>query len=196
MKRTLQPELFEWINKRVATDNLAVHAVEARDPRALLIRVAHACIGVREEGDNSGHVVELFQRTIGRAEKESWCMSFVQSCIAYVEQKLGVMSPVIASEHCLTVWQETPASQRVQNVPKEGAICIWQHGKTSQGHTGITATPVANHLFHSYEGNTTGGVMPGGEIVREGGGSYETVRSLDGAGDMHIVGFLKPFITA
>jgi len=47
----------------------------------LLIFEATRWLGIQEiGGNNRGQVIRMFQRVIGRAQNEPWCMSFVQYC--------------------------------------------------------------------------------------------------------------------
>lgn len=193
MSRHIQQAMIDIINAKIRGNALAVGAINTNNPRLLFTEVAKSLYGIREKtNNNDGPIVELIQETIGDAENESWCMSFVQTCLAYVESVMGVTSPLFASEHCLTVWQNTPPEQRVKIKPLGGAIVIWQHGKTSDGHTGVVLD-CDDKIFHTIEGNTTGGTDPNGAVVRDGGGTYFNARSLSGNGDMTVVGFLKPF---
>lgn len=194
MTRRLQPALRDYILARVVNLTDYRTALAARDARTLFILAMKSFIGIREVGgDNRGRAVELLQMTVGDAEREAWCMSTIQSALAFVEQLLGIVSPIAVSEHCLTVWRQTPAVQRVKRAPLPGAICIWRHGTSQSGHTGATISRYVNRVGRLVEGNTSGGVGPTGEIIRNGGGCYETRRSQDGAGTMRVVGFLKPF---
>jgi hypothetical protein len=90
------------------------------------------------------------------------------------------------------VWQTTPAAQRVQFSPLPGAIAIWRYGKTASGHTGIVEA-ADDSAFFDYEGNTEGGLNSKGKVIRDGGGFYRVKRSRAGAGNMKLLGFLKPF---
>jgi hypothetical protein len=125
------------------------------------------------------------------------CMFFSQTCIAYVEHTLGVKSPLHASGHCLTVWNKTPASQRVKIHPLPGAIPIWRHGKTTNGHTEVLLA-ADNKTMHCVGGNTSGADGTG-KVTREGNGVFYTERSMQGfpnvktQSGMILVGFLKPF---
>jgi hypothetical protein len=193
MKRELHPEMRDWLDSQCR--DTAHRALIAADARACFIHAAKACIGIREHGGNNrGKIVELIQQTIGVAEREPWCMSLVQTCLAWAELRTGKISPIFASEHCLTVWQNTPAPHRVKAIPAPGAIIIWRHGAGPAGHTGITIAKVNSHgLFRAVEGNTESGLTAAGKIEREGGGCYETERSIHGSGNMKLLGFLKPF---
>lgn len=192
--RYIQPEMIKFLDEKLKNNGLAQHAIETKDARTLFVLACQACVGIREKtGNNDGPMVELIQKTIGGASRESWCMSLQQTGLAYAEVKTGVKSPVSPSEHCLTVWNETPKEQRVKSIPLPGAIAIWRHGNTTNGHTGCT-NGADSEIFHAIEGNTTSGSDdPNGKVVREGGGVYFTTRSMHPTGEMHLVGFLKPF---
>lgn len=195
MGRVIETALVHLIDKALANNSAAQNALAARDPRALFIQVMKSFVGIRERtGNNDGTEVELLQETIGGHSHEAWCMSTVQSALAYVEVKLGIASPIAHSEHCLTVWSQTPKAQRVKSIPAAGAIVIWQHGTSMSGHTGITTLySVSGGYMRCVEGNTTSGLRPDGSIEREGGGVYETKRDTHANGDMKVIGFLKPF---
>ena len=193
MIRTIEPAMVAFLDRKLRQNGLATEATRRKDARTVFRLALEACVGIREEGgNNDGPMVRLIQETIGRAEREAWCMGLVQTGLAYAELRCGVLSPIAASEHCLTVWNETPISQRVQSIPAIGAIIIWRHGTTSSGHTGATISEVRNGRFSAVEGNTESGIA-GGKVIRDGGGVYLTDRDLHASGSMRIVGFLKPF---
>ena len=193
MTRQLHPELRSWLLDKLAANQFFAKAVGRKDARQIMQLAAHALVGTREEGgNNKGRIVELLQETLGGAGQEPWCMSMTQSCIAFAEDQTGIVSPVAASEHCLTVWNETPTSQRVKVSPLPGAIIIWRHGSTTNGHTGIVVGNCVNRTFAAVEGNAEGGTA-NGKVVRDGGGVYYTTRNQDGNGSMKVVGFLRPF---
>lgn len=160
-----------------------------------LANVALEALKIREKTDNNdGQLVELLQKTIGVAENEPWCMAQQQSCIAYAETKLGVVSKVVASESVMSTFHDSPEECQVQKQElKPGDIICWQHGRSWKGHAGCFGGWVVNlKKMHVIEGNTTAGEADG-EIVREGGGTYKTQRSLGVIGTMSIEGFLRPF---
>jgi hypothetical protein len=191
--REIEKELVGWLDERLAGNGLAKHAIEIKEPRLLMVEAARACVGVREEGgNNNGPMVRLLQKTIGGASKESWCMSFQQSLIAYAELKTGLQSRLVASEHCLTVWAKSSEKCRVRFFPLPGAIVIWRHGDTTNGHTGIFLEADGDQMM-TIEGNTSSGLSKNGSVVRDGGGVYLCKRSMKQNGDLRVVGFLKPF---
>lgn len=192
MKRELNPQMAAWLDSQVK--ETAHRALISNDPREIFRWAMIACVGIREKGGNNrGRMVELIQDTLGTADGEPWCMSLVQTCLAFAELRSGHASPIEHSEHCLTVWRETPEAQRVRTLPAPGAIIIWRHGTSDSGHTGCTISAVSFSEFDAVEGNTESGLTAAGKIEREGGGVYQTRRRMTGAGNMHIVGYLKPF---
>lgn len=193
MKRELELKMLEFIDDRLAMNGLYLEALKNKDARTLMRLAAQACVGIKESGgNNKGPLVSLIQDTIGGPDHVAWCMSFVQTCIAYAELKTGKESPIFATEHCLTCWRETPVYQRVRILPLAGAIVIWQHGHGDAGHTGIVESCDGENMY-CFEANTGGGVDPHGKVVREGDGIYHTHRSMHQIGDMHVLGYLKPF---
>lgn len=191
--RQIEKKMVDFLDKKLAGNGLAQQAIEKKDARTLFRLAAEACVGIREQGgNNKGPMVVLIQETIGSANKEAWCMSFMQTCVAYAELKTGVKSPLAASEHCLTVWAKTPKAQRVKISPLPGAIAIWQHGSSQNGHTGVV-TGADEKNFTAVEGNTESGLNSKGDVERDGGGVYATKRNRVKNGSMKVVGFLKPF---
>lgn len=191
--REINKKMIAYLDKKLAGNGLAQSAIANKDARALMLQAAIACVGIREEGGNNrGPMVSLLQDTVDGTEPWAWCMSFVQTCIAYAEAKTGVKSPVSASEHCMSVWNGTPKVQRVKIAPLPGAIIIWQKGKTQSGHTGFVLG-ADNKDMMTVEGNTEAGMDTNGEVVREGGGVYNCKRNKTKTGTMVVVGFLKPF---
>ncbi len=180
-----------WLDHKLAAP--AHRALINADARECFRLAMLACVGIREAGGNNrGPLVELIQQTLGAAESEPWCMALVQTCLAWAELRTGKPSPIAASEHCLTVWRETPEPQRVRALPAPGAIIIWRHGSGPSGHTGCTISDVSFGEFDAVEGNTESGLTAAG-VQRDGGGCYQTRRRMTGAGNMGIVGYLKPF---
>jgi hypothetical protein len=194
-ERFLPSSLLEYIDAKLEGNGLAALALARKDARTLLVCAAEACVGIREEGGNNrGPLVEMMEDTIHEAHGMPWCMAFVQSMISYVEERTGVKSLLPVSAGCLDVWNKSPAL-RANADPLPGAIVVWRHGDTAQGHTGILRSfPGKPHETMSLvEGNTEAGVSTSGKVERDGGGVYATNRNKTGTGSMHVMGFLKPF---
>lgn len=193
VKRQIEPKMIAYLDEKLKDNGLAQRAIEMRDARLLFVLAAQACVGIREVGGNNrGPLVELIQETIGGHSREAWCMAFVQTLIAYVEYKLGIVSRLPAGEHCLTVLDQAPSDLIVKFFPLPGAIPIWQHGSSMNGHTGIFLESEDGYMM-CIEGNTESGLSLTGRIERDGGGVYHTKRSMKRNGDMHVRAFLKPF---
>ena len=191
--RTIEPEMVMWLDGKLSQNSLAIEAIQKRDVRLLITLAAQCCVGIKEHGgNNSGPLVELIQKTVGGAVKEPWCMSFVQTCIAYAEAKTMLRSPFWTSEHVLTCWENTNHLLRVKRIPLAGAIAIWRHDGTSNGHCGVVES-CDGEIFYCYEGNTESGLNKQNKVVRDGGGVYRTMRSVDGQGSMRLMGWIKPF---
>jgi hypothetical protein len=195
--KKIEPKMVEFLDGKLAGNGLFQMALANKDARIIFRLAAQACVGIRETGgNNSGPMVELIQETIGGHSKEAWCMSFVQTCLAYAELKTGLVSPVFMSEGCAQVWAGTDKKQRVKLIPAPGAIIIWGHydkkGKYLGGHTGVVDS-VEGRFFYAFEGNTTGGLTGNDKVIRDGGGCYYTKRRFAGDGNMKVRGFIKPF---
>lgn len=153
-----------------------------------LIDIAKKYIGTKEQGgDNRGPLVEMFQKAVnGKAERESWCMCFVQYCILQLEIQNNVKSKVFKSEHCLTVWNKSPKELRLKE-PQVGCLIIWQFANSISGHVGIV-TKVNKATVETIEGNTSGSSV---SVVREGDEVAAKVRSKTGSKAMKVIGYLK-----
>lgn len=159
------------------------------DPHLLLLEVAFKLIGVHEEGKNDGKMVTLFQKTVGGSFHEPWCLSFIQSIIAYVEDRLSIESPLTATEHVLNLWNSSPRICRTET-PQKGHLVLWKLNNTTSGHCGIITDITATH-FETIEGNTSSAES----INREGDGVYLKQRTKEGMGHFTRLGILCPFPT-
>ena len=192
IRRNIEPNMVTYIDGKLFGNGLAQEAIKTKNARLLFILVQQTLVGIREVGgNNSGPLVELMQETIGGHSKEAWCMSEQQTALAYVEVKTGIQSPIPAGEHCLTVLKQSPVSLVVKKIPAPGAMVIWQHGTSPNGHTG-TMVQWGKTWMNCIEGNTEHGIVDD-KIERDGGGVYYTKRSTVANGDMHVLAFLKPF---
>ena len=192
--RQIEKKMVDFLDKKLALNGAAQEAILKKDARSLMVYAAEACVGIREEGgNNKGPMVQLIQDTVGGVGAEAWCLSYVMTCLAYAEHKTGVKSPLIDTEHCMTLWGKTKASQKVKVFPARGAIIIWQHGTSSSGHTGFFLESPRKGIMRCIEGNSEAGLSKDGSVIREGGGVYVTERSMIKNGTMRVVGFIRPF---
>ncbi len=159
--------------------------------REVLIREAAFWVGTKETaGDNDGELIRMFQRFIGGAGKESWCMSFVQFCVNKVDCLLGnsVYAKLPVSEHCMTVWNSCPAECKSEN-PWPGRVAIWNLEGTAHGHCGIVENLIDSGSFHTIEGNT----KDVEDVVRNGDGVYRRVRTTASSKKFILKGFIDPW---
>lgn len=179
--RVLPPELKTYLDGKVISKPDAT-------PDVVIQQAASACVGITEQGgDNKGKWVELFQSTLSEPSSQSWCMDFVQSCIAYAEVTKGVVSGLAATEGCLDLWNKSSATHQVKK-PIKGDIVIYQMGNTEKGHCGIIIGEDGDRWL-TIEGNTS----PSSEIDRNGDGCYVKKRIKGGSVTFREVGFLRVF---
>lgn len=182
MRRSIHPIIETYIDSKIPY-------LKHLTPGELLVRAMQAMIGVEEEGGNNrGKLVEAIQSTIGRAEGEPWCMSTVQTAIAYVEKKLSLVCGIPASEHCLTVFNDSVRRKLKVDVPKCGDLMVWQMGNTQAGHVGVIIAVEGADSVRTVEGNTA----PSSVVVRDGDGVYERIRSRKSGPKMKVLGYLRP----
>lgn len=182
MTRTCPPALVDYFKFKICDP-------QKMDPDELLVSTAIACSGVTEVGgENRGRLVELFQTSVNRPEGQSWCLDFVQACIAYVEAVKGIQSPLIATEGCMDLWQKSAAA----NPERPGDVVIWQFGTAWQGHCGILISRDLMH-YHTIEGNTSPSREQDSAEVRNGDGVYFKNRPVGGMRPFIQKGFVRPF---
>jgi len=191
--RQIESELIQYIDKRLEKNGLAQDAIKRKDARALMVQAAATLVGIKEAtGRNDGKMVKLIQETVGGSSGEAWCMSLIQSLIAYAEHKTDVSSPVIASERCYAVWHKTPKTSRVKIAPLAGAIAIWNDVGRTTGHTEMVLSADGVNM-QCIGGNTSGTLNPGDVVNPNGNGVYYTVRSMKVTKKRALLGFLIPF---
>jgi len=154
-------------------------------PDKLFTMVARRFIGVHEENSNNdGIMVRAFQRVVGEAVKEPWCLSFVQGCIMATEVFSNTKATFPALEHCQMAAREAHAKNIELPRPRIGCVVLWKKEGSDQGHAGIVIDILrtgGRAEITTVEGNT------GDEDQRDGDGVYMKIR-LRG----EIPGFEKP----
>lgn len=187
MKRVLHPKLKEFFDSKLNVNPKPEPFLSPFQPSKMLLMTALECVGITEgKSDNHGEMVELFQSTIGHAEGEPWCLSFIQSCVSYVES-FGFESKLFPTEHCLTAWVNSRTRRPLE--PQAGDIVLYRMGDTTKGHAGLI-TAVTRDKFETIEGNTGPAL---GVIEREGDGVYSKLRPRGGFPKMRELGFLRVF---
>ena len=147
-----------------------------------LIAIAKSQVGVRENGFNKGKDVEKYQRVIGRAEQEAWCLAFMQWVVQQWCNKYGIKNPLHPTEHCQTLFNNTPEKYR-RTAPAAGLIFIQKSYTSQAGHTGI-CTGGGAVSFPTIEGNTDSGGSS------EGDGVYIKSRLRAGTASKFVRGYI------
>jgi hypothetical protein len=163
---------------------------------AKLVAEALVALEIREHGgNNKGHLVGLVQGVIGKiipnGDGQAWCMSLMQVVIAFVEDFLQVESPIISSEHCMTVWHDAQKKGLTTSQPEKGSLIIWVKGlnplPSLPGHTGLVVGVINRNYVHTVEGNT------GSDNMRDGDGCYPRRRSTVATGTLRVCGYVSIF---
>jgi hypothetical protein len=177
--RKLHHEMRMYLEKKLFSVSIP-QAFLDRDWRRMAIMVVKAFEGIKEEGGNNrGYYVGLLQSTIGAdtltGDGAAWCMSTMQTLIAFLEDYLQEESPVPASELCTYVMNHAKKVPGLwfTGTPEIASIIIWQNGTTIYGHTGLVRDYKAGaKTMQTSEGNTGSGNN------RDGDGFYPRVRSI------------------
>lgn len=185
LKRKYNPELMKFIDGRLPE---RLWPIELMQPRRLLVEVMRCFVGIQEEGlNNQGTAIRLLQSTVGRAEGEPWCMSTIQSAIAYVEYVLNLRCPLPATEHCLTFYQGAKNLKMIDiSFGQVGDIVIWYYRGTSNGHCGIISK--TGDMHETIEGNTSSRDT----MERDGDGVFIKLRNPMGNNFMSVKAYVKP----
>lgn len=182
MTRTLPPELRTFIDSKVSP------LIETWPLEGAFVAAARAFEGVTETGgDNKGPVVELLQKVISHPVQQSWCLDFVQGCVAYVEARFNIRCPLPPTELVAALWDQSPRELRVVE-GRPGDIVLWQVPGTLHGHCGIIVG-TDSLRYRTLEGNTS----EAHTIERNGDGVYEKFRARGGSKSFIELGVLRPF---
>lgn len=149
----------------------------------LLVPVAMSMLGIQASDID---LINAIRSTVTKPWNEAWCADFLQTCIAFVEQAKGVVSPLPATEGVLDLWHRSEA-YRIDS-PQSGDLILWQLGTTLQGHCGLI-TGQDTLTFSTIEGNTSNS----NGIVRDGDGVFAKKRAKGGTKTFTQLGFLRCF---
>lgn len=166
-----------------ATNNLVlVPGVE--EAKKALIFLESCFLGVLEKGGaNRGPEVEMFQRSIGGAPGDSWCMESQAWFVRRIGTNYNIAIKMYRSASCQEVWDKTPANCKIDH-PEIGTIVIWLDGDGT-GHTGLVAGTYDDGRFVTIEGNAHGD---------QGDGIYRLVHTMTPSQTgRKVAGFIRPF---
>jgi hypothetical protein len=128
-----------------------------------MISIAEGYKGQEEVTPNLGFKDPVFDakmKGVGFYRSASWCAFFVRLVLkeAYADA-LTIQTYLLkyASPSTHEMWANFRASKEVitGQIPKLGAVVVWQEGSGTNGHTGIV-TSIDGNTFKSVEGNTNG----------------------------------------
>lgn len=140
-----------------------------------ILAIARCFVGVREGAtNNSGRIVEAFQKIVGDAVGEPWCMSFVQAVVAIWEARTGRLSAWPATEHCqkaANAARRAGMKRATLTDTKPGDVVIWRKIDSTQGHAEIVAEISFSRLAAISDLFTIGG-NTGATDPRDGDGVH------------------------
>lgn len=116
-------------------------------------------IGTVETGDNSGTVVNKFQKSVGISDGQPWCMAFIFYIFSEFSKKMGITNPVYKTGSVLEEWDKTQGKKITAeqaksdfSLVKPGQIMIAT--RKGGGHGGIvTKVDYNGKKFTTVEGN-------------------------------------------
>lgn len=191
--RKLEPEMKKYLLKKLENNGLFHDAVKRGDARTIMVLAAEACVGIKEAtGRNDGKFIKLIQETVGGASGEPYCMAGAMTVIAFAEEMTGKKSPLMATEHCQTLWNKTPKIQKVKSIPLPGALAVWGDKGKSTGHVEIVLA-CDGKIMLCVGFNTSGTTKPGDKVNRDGNGVFYTERTMKNQGNRLFLGCIKPF---
>lgn len=141
-----------------------------------IVQEAKSYIGQEEIQPNKGFKDASFadkMKAVGFYSGASWCGFFVMLVLFDVYKDSPIILNYIkkyASASTQTMWLNFRASKEVitGQIPKLGAVVIWEDGSSSNGHTGIvTWVSPDSKSFKSVEGNTNSNHSSNGFEVYE-----------------------------
>ena len=194
--RFLHPKLRLAIEANLFTGGMIPVSFSSLDLPQMVVDTALAMekLSIREVGGNNrGQKVGWIQSVVGSDSEtgngDSWCMSTDQNIIAFIEDYIGVESPLIASENCMAVKRaaETVPGLFVKEA-KRGSFFLMGYTSTT-GHTGTVLEVLPKNKMKTYEGNTGSG------SVNDGNGAFLRERPASGKigkGTIHGFAFVYP----
>lgn len=186
MSRQIVSTIENYIDARVGPKLIVPYA--DTKPQKLFLMALDAMVGLHEQGGNNcGKMVEAIQHTVGKAEKEPWCMGLIQTAVAYAEKKTNRRCSLPVSEGCTATFEAAEKLNLTVKDPIVGDLIIWKYGDTWKGHVGCIIED-GDQFVRTIEGNTSPEEKG---INREGDGVYHKLRSLKGAGAMKVLGFIR-----
>lgn len=194
--RHIHPTLRLMMEAKIFPNGVIPDAFVKNDVQRMvvLVSIGLESLKVREVGGNNrGKLVGLIQDIIGSFVEtgtgDAWCMSTVQVIIAFIEDFLGVESPVLDSEGVTATAEHAKKIPGLYTVdPETGTFFQVQYGTKWQGHTGSVLELLAGGKMRTFEGNT------GSDSIRDGSGAYFRTRDQKKFGsNIFVRGFIRVY---
>jgi hypothetical protein len=136
---------------------------------ASALNIAVTQIGVEEipRGSNSGPQVSAYEKSVGLAPGNPWCMAFVYWCVNQAAAALNIVNPLIKTGgvHDQLNRSVLRVLPKTSSAVKPGDIFIMEFSPTT-GHTGFVEAVVMG-MVHTIEGNSNDdGSREGYEVLR------------------------------
>lgn len=166
---------------------------------SLILEIAHKYHGILELKPNKGFGNAAFEakmKAVGFYVGAPWCAFYTKLVFteAYADHKgMSAVIKTCASGNAQQTLKNFKANGTFAtgDVPKVGAIVIWQLGNGTSGHTGIVVEvgKVENTML-TIEGNTNAsGSREGDRVARK----FRTVNRAFKADGLNVVGYIYPF---
>jgi len=165
-----------------------------------IIKIAKKYLGQHEKPANSGFLDSTFEKkmiSVGWQKSQAWCCYFAElvwkeAYLEYNPKIYGLLDTLFASSATATYQRfDVDPVWNVSKVPVLGALAIWRHGVSWEGHVGIVSEIMNPVIFKSIEGNTDG------QRGREGIEVAEKSRHVDytvSPDKLNLIGFVIPNI--
>lgn len=161
-----------------------------------IVRLAKSYIGKTETPNNSGFTDKKFEtkmQEVGWIKTIAWCtflceLIWTEACCDTV---LRALLRKLFSGSATTTYKnfELDGTFKVGKEPRIGAIAIWRHGVSWQGHAAIVTEVIDKVTFKTVEGNTNDKGGREGYIVAPK--TRKTNNPFTNTG-LNLVGFIYP----
>lgn len=180
-----------------------------RDIARVIIETAASFVDLTETSSNA-RWDDLVKKKTGRGDllraqliatgwQPGWayCMSFGEVCwrAGYKGRAELQLIGQSITPSVMSTFENFEELRRITKTPVPGALMLYQHGNTWQGHAAIVEK-VAGDVVSTIEGNTSPGIVSDGKD-REGDGVWRKTRKIDWtkkSKGLWLRGFVNPFI--
>jgi len=127
------------------------------------LTVAGTQLGQKENGPNTGPMVDKYLESVGLMPGKAWCAAGVHWCFQQAANAIDMLNPCPRTGGAIHLWELSPEVAKVRH-PVRGAIFVTDHGH-GKGHCGLIETINGGGLIETIEFNTNRGGSPEGDSV-------------------------------